>query len=231
MVKRIVTHRSSGSPVVIAQRRRLQLTLFVASGIGVIHFGAQSAFTAAPVLEHTKGTSDSKAHQNDVDRTEKGNAKQHLSTNVNKAWNATLELQGSMGGDMKSPSATQGPPWTTCFVETITNGRNILEEWVMRGEPANVDAFRRWRGCTPDPISIRCEHSPPGKAQELTCIECVKHAGSSLLMNAAGPSTCDNMVNELHAEASMTFTNWDQCMAQTPGGASFCKSGNVAVVM
>jgi len=198
---------------------------------GVLHVSMQTVFTSTLSFERSKVLSRPTASAEEAPSTERDDRKEHLSTNKRPVFNATLELEAAMKRHIKNLRTVQGPPWATCVVEYIENGRNMLEEWVMRGDAANVDAFRSWRECNLESANVRCEPTPPRASEQLTCIECVRHAGSSLLTSPGGSSTCDGIVDKLHAEVSMAFTDWDQCMAQTVGGASFCKSGNVAVVL
>merc|ERR1719352_1781646 len=73
------------------------------------------------------------------------------------ASNATLQLSSGIP-EVGNSRLGGGPSWAKCVVEQSTSGgaRIILEEWVMRGERENVNAFRSWRENGKSPATARC---------------------------------------------------------------------------
>lgn len=57
--------------------------------------------------------------------------------------------------DNSASTVTNGPPCATSFVEAHASSSSVLEEWVMRGEHRNVDAFRTWREQSDEATSVR----------------------------------------------------------------------------
>jgi len=123
-----------------------------------------------------------------------------------------------------SPDIAQGPPWATCYVEQEEEGRPVLEEWVMRGEGENLNAFRSWAKRGLEPVSVRCEESSMKADDDVMCIECMSHSGSELGERGAA-------VTVVQAQLVTTFVDLQQCLASTVGGNNFCKSGRVVVPM
>merc|ERR1712216_466357 len=100
---------------------------------------------------------------------------------VEKAVEAARQLQSHKAEyqrDLPGPGVTQGPPWSTCSVEYQEGGRNVLEEWVMRGERQTVASFRHFRRSalaeTAAVTAVRCEETAPmASLDAVTCLECV----------------------------------------------------------
>merc|ERR1719352_279094 len=87
--------------------------------------------------------------------------------------NHTLQNEVEYQSDLPGPGVLQGPPWSTCSVEYRDGSRNVLEEWVMRGERTTVDAFRSFRKGTQGSAQVRCEETAPMASDGVSCIECV----------------------------------------------------------
>eukprot|EP00445_Apocalathium_hangoei_P042682 CAMPEP_0203971124 /NCGR_PEP_ID=MMETSP0359-20131031/98317_1 /ASSEMBLY_ACC=CAM_ASM_000338 /TAXON_ID=268821 /ORGANISM="Scrippsiella Hangoei, Strain SHTV-5" /LENGTH=211 /DNA_ID=CAMNT_0050909091 /DNA_START=80 /DNA_END=715 /DNA_ORIENTATION=+ len=141
---------------------------------------------------------------------------------------STQKLQGDAkyttstfyGRNSQAPGVAQGPPWSTCFVEFVADGRPGLEEWVMRGDMDNTDNFKAWRkhGMSGD-SSVRCTPATNDVTEETMCLQCVSHA----------PESLGSSVATLQAHVVSTFTTVEQCLAGTVGGKNFCKNGQVVL--
>lgn len=144
-----------------------------------------------------------------------------------KARNYTLELSTGEP-DWTVPGVINGSPYTTCFVEYedrsqrdmegTVQARNVLEEWVMRGQPEIVDGFRSWRLHRDATANIRCMQSPSASVEGTMCLECISQA-SSVMPGA--------VVGTLHPSRVMTFSGLQSCLATASKG--FCKSGLVSI--
>jgi len=127
----------------------------------------------------------------------------------------------------------QGPHWATCFVEALEAGRvgddgvlsarNVLEEWVVRGERENVNEFKNWRQSMGSGVSVHCQPKSAASVEDAFCLECVSHSQSAYL-----PFTPIGNVKVMATGSIMTFGGLDQCIAQT-AGMGYCKTGSVAM--
>jgi len=112
------------------------------------------------------------------------------------------------------------PRWATCFVRSEAEGRSVLEEWQMRGERENVEAFRSWREATvAGQVNVRCVEATQTADDDVVCLEC-------LTTSAAYSS---GSVATLGAQITTTFVGAQQCGASVVGGTGFCKSGQIVV--
>lgn len=135
-----------------------------------------------------------------------------------KVFNHTLQSEAEYERDLPGPGTIQGPPWSTCSVEYQDGGRNVLEEWIMRGESDTVNAFRNFRNAetgTSTNVNVRCEDTAPVASDGVTCLECI--------MTSDSASQGSRVVQ--------TFGTLQQCFALTVGGTGFCRSGGVAVML
>jgi len=135
--------------------------------------------------------------------------------------NVTTETASLQGMVAKHASVLQGPPWSTCFVETEETGRPVLEEWLLRGDASNVVRFRNWRlQSGSGPMKVRCEDAAVRAEDEVLCIECLSH------QPAEGPS-----MRGAHTIVAVqgTFVGLQQCLSSSTGGMGFCKSGKVVM--
>jgi len=130
----------------------------------------------------------------------------------------TAPLRGIVAGHT---TVLQGPPCSTCFVETEETGRPVLEEWLLRGDASNVVRFRNWRlQSGSGPMKVRCEDAAVRAEDEVLCIECLSH------QPAEGPS-----MRGAHTIVAVqgTFVGLQQCLGSFTGGMGFCKSGKVVM--
>eukprot|EP00420_Gonyaulax_spinifera_P030958 CAMPEP_0197883508 /NCGR_PEP_ID=MMETSP1439-20131203/10316_1 /TAXON_ID=66791 /ORGANISM="Gonyaulax spinifera, Strain CCMP409" /LENGTH=232 /DNA_ID=CAMNT_0043503231 /DNA_START=48 /DNA_END=742 /DNA_ORIENTATION=- len=230
---RSLQHHALGHSAQRATRgppRRLAAVALVALAMSVVSSswpssrprGAPAAFTA--VLNRGELVGQVQLDGQEVARTG-GAAKadeQHLKSKKAMTHNVTLLTAASMARITQSPRIAQGPPWSTCFVETEDAGLPVLEEWILRGETKNVQSFRSWRQSGAEPVSVRCEDSSVVADDSVMCIECVSH------FEAPGGSG-SAAVAVAQARMITTFVDLQQCQASTPGGMNFCKSGRVVV--
>jgi len=192
---------------------------------------------AAPqVLDRPAG---SQAHAVVVDNPQKSRSKNKGNETI---MNLTLQL-GSGWGDVSGVHLTNGASWATCFVEyddasqsssmERPQGRQVLEQWVMRGDRENVDAFRQFqqKPSGADPVSVRCAPTSVKATKEVLCLECVSHVGrlpftpaSSILPGSRSRSSVTTLANP-----GMIFGNLQQCLETALGGKGFCKSGSLSV--
>lgn len=132
-------------------------------------------------------------------------------------------------------SVALGPQWATCFVETqeagrvhaegVASARNVLEEWVVRGERERLDEFRAWRRSQAAVATVRCAPKSAESTEGEFCLECVSNSGASGL-----PFTAMGRTVVAESNVVMTFGGLDQCVASTAGNG-YCKTGIVAVAM
>jgi hypothetical protein len=125
-----------------------------------------------------------------------------------------LQSEANYQRVLPGPGVTQGPPMSTCSVEYQDGGRNVLEQWTMRGERETVNAFRSFRSNTQGSaknLAMKCEDAAPAASDDVTCLECIVDSSQS------GP------------QVLMQFGTLQQCFALTVGGTAFCKSGGVVL--
>jgi len=132
-----------------------------------------------------------------------------------------------------SAEVAQGPPWANCFVEYVASGKPALEEWVMRGEKKNLDAFRAWRksgSSSPadDQMTVRCVPASSPMAEQAQCLQCLSHSGASPFSSTSTSASSDQVAT-VQAQVVSTFTDLKECLAETVGGMGFCLSGQVVV--
>jgi len=135
--------------------------------------------------------------------------------------NATTETAFGQGMVARHAGVLQGPPWNTCFVETVETGRSVLEEWLLRGDASNIATFRNWRlGTGSSPMQVRCGDAAVRAEDEVLCIQCLSHR------LAEGPSMRGAPTIVAVQE---TFVGLHQCLSSSIGGMGFCKSGKVVM--
>lgn len=117
---------------------------------------------------------------------------------------------------VRKAGTIQGPAWASCFVE-YGEDHNVLEEWLLRGNKADVAAFRTWRKSAvglSSTMSFRClDSSPLVVDNDVACLECLTTAGVAL---------------STHGDAAVDTSPMD-CFAQSLGGSGFCRVGTVTV--
>lgn len=169
-----------------------------------------------------------------IERKEK--KKREESEDLLRTRNFTLEFSSGRPDDLW-PGITNSPPYATCFVEYQDRSqrgihgsvepRNVLEQWVMRGDGDIIESFKQWRGLRNDAsMSFRCMTTASNSLKDTTCLECVSHSPSSASVPL--PSRIEGTV---HSSMVMTFNGLPQCLANVGGLMSFCKSGMVALPM
>jgi len=157
------------------------------------------------------------------------------------ASNATLQLSSGIP-EIGNSQLGKGPSWAKCIVEQRTSGdqgstRILLEEWVMRGERENVNAFRSWRQGGTFPATARCSPTSLLSTESVSCLACVPRF--SALNDHALPFTPQGHAHipdsqwaldgpGLKPDAIITFSGLQQCMS-TSFGSGFCKSGSVTI--
>lgn len=147
------------------------------------------------------------------------------------ATNVTLQL-GDGYPTSGDGSVTQGPKWATCFVAATEKGRvssegvipprNVLEEWVLRGERENLNAFEVWRRSQAKDAKVQCMPRAAISTEDVFCLECISHAATGAL-----PFT---PTSHLATTGILTFGGLHECLADTVG-SGYCKKGTVAVAM
>jgi len=135
-----------------------------------------------------------------------------------RRFNHTLQSEAEYEHNLPGAGIIQGPPWSTCSVEYQDGNRNVLEEWIMRGESDTLKAFRNFRNAATGKatnLNVRCEDTAPVASDGVTCLECLMTSDSV----SQGPRVVE------------TFGTLQQCFALTVGGTGFCRSGGVAVML
>lgn len=142
--------------------------------------------------------------------------------------NFTLQLSDGFPSVI-GPDVGQGPPWATCFADaeqkvtdqedgTVTRS-NVLEQWIMRGDRSNTDAFINWRqGMSSGPVSVRCQQTNLKDAEDVVCLECVSHVGGL-------PFTADTPI----VPSGFIVSDFQQCMRRSFDGTGFCKSSSLVI--
>eukprot|EP00439_Symbiodinium_sp_Y106_P054121 s1566_g7.t1 len=122
------------------------------------------------------------------------------------------------------PGTTHGLPYVTCFVEYqdrsqrdeygTVQAKDVLEEWVMRGDDQTVSSFTSWRQTMANTASLQCVETASKSVDDTMCIECVSPA------NAFAMSDVPNrIVGTVHPSSVMTFSGLDirSCIASSFG--------------
>jgi len=133
-----------------------------------------------------------------------------------------MALEAESGRPGAAPRVAQNPPWATCFVEAAEGDRSVLEEWVLRGEPRTLDAFRAWRRRSAERSSVRCASTSASEAMRAVCLQCASPSEEA----AFGVSASVHMGS---AGAMLVVAGEPQCMARVASGQGFCKSGQVSL--
>jgi len=208
----------------------------LAAAAGLALGAAWSTLSASPgftvagsaVLERPRASADGRV---DASEDSSSSRREKKPTSGKAAsFNATV-TSASGRPDRRSQETTQGPPWATCFVEYLAEGRPALEEWVMRGEPDNLNAFRSWRKAgspeITEPMNVRCTPASPQAMEGAMCLQCVSHSGAS--SNSPALGLRQEAVATVQGQVVGTFTDLEQCVADTTDGKGFCMSGHVVV--
>mmetsp|Transcript_69252 Transcript_69252/g.149409 ORF Transcript_69252/g.149409 Transcript_69252/m.149409 type:complete len:222 (+) Transcript_69252:79-744(+) len=205
-------------------RIRRAAVLAVAGACWVSLRSVSSAF--APALQQRPAVLDNPASAEADARTlarlaEELDGRRKRKEDLKKS-NATATLQNDFNLQATFPRnpVSVEPSWATCFVESAANGDTVLEEWTMRGEHENVEAFRSWRQeAFAGDGHVRCEDTTSKAADEVMCLECLAQTDSSHSRSVA----------MVEATIVSTFVDVQQCLSSTVGGKGFCKSGQVSL--
>eukprot|EP00913_Durusdinium_trenchii_P017001 g15986.t1 len=137
--------------------------------------------------------------------------------------NITLEESTGDPDDIL-PGTTHGLPYVTCFVEYTdrsqrdeygtVKARDVLEEWVMRGDDHTVGSFTSWRQSKASTASLQCVQTSSSSLDDTTCIECVSSANAFAMSDVPG-----GIVGTVHESAVMTFDGLGlhSCLSSTFG--------------
>jgi hypothetical protein len=147
------------------------------------------------------------------------------------ATNATLKLGDGFPGNIEGDPTKHGPSWATCFVDTkeagrltdhgVTAPRNVLEEWVMRGEQEQLASFRSWTAARGGEASVRCVPLSAKSTEDIECIACASSGGM--------PFTPEGRITVTdNGPSILTFGGLNQCLSSTVG-RGFCMKGSIAV--
>jgi len=210
MVRAVAVARSQITHV---SRRRLATPLSAA--VALIGCAVAAYFVADLAFTTMMRSASSPEQPRTVSRT--AAAKQQVKERKRKtnttAYNATLQL-GSGFPNINFDVTSEGPRWATCFVAAHDSSRDVLEEWVVRGERENVNAFREWRQHQESQAaSVKCAPRSQDATYSVRCLECVS--------NRASPFSPLGDVAEVNSNLIMTF-NLDKC-------TGYCKSGVVGM--
>mmetsp|Transcript_38649 Transcript_38649/g.74179 ORF Transcript_38649/g.74179 Transcript_38649/m.74179 type:complete len:222 (-) Transcript_38649:87-752(-) len=210
---------SKASPQPVSQRRPhlvpLAAIVTLACCLGGRSYSAFAAIMAQPpVLEKPPMTADDAALARAEDAAHR-NLPGFIESNM------TTETASWGSPVTRHAGVLQGPPWSTCFVEAEEAGRPILEEWLLRGEASNVNAFRNWRLQSGNsPVRVRCEEAAVRAEDDVLCIECLsRHVAEGAAMRGAS----------ITVAVQATFVDLQQCLGSSTGGMGFCKSGKVVI--
>mmetsp|Transcript_76622 Transcript_76622/g.247980 ORF Transcript_76622/g.247980 Transcript_76622/m.247980 type:complete len:251 (-) Transcript_76622:260-1012(-) len=190
-------------------------------------------FGAAPGIHGARGSTSTTIDDSEALREARRALREALSRNST----ATLESETTRRPLAKEGSELQSPPWATCFVEHISDGSQVWEEWLLRGETASLEEFRAWQQALrwPGSAAVRCEEglSPQASFGEdsTVCLECF--APSSMPANslswAGQHASSVTAVATVQAELVASFVDLKECMSATVGGRAFCNSGRVTM--
>jgi len=152
-----------------------------------------------------------------------------------KEMNITLEESTGDPFDIV-PGTTHGLPYVTCFVEYTdrsqrdeygtVEAKDVLEEWVMRGDDHTVGSFTSWRQSQASTASLQCVQTSSQSLDDTTCIECVSASNAFAMGDVPG-----GIVGTVHESSVMTFSGLGlhSCLSSTFGRPGFCKSGILSV--
>mmetsp|Transcript_98885 Transcript_98885/g.284006 ORF Transcript_98885/g.284006 Transcript_98885/m.284006 type:complete len:225 (-) Transcript_98885:358-1032(-) len=222
--------RASSSATRAGLRSRCAAVAVVATGALACANLAFCAFEAPPVLERPRPQSGAAIADVEEPSGKRGaGGKPRTDSTV-------IALQLGSGFPYNfGPEVTQGPRWATCFVEAYEAGRisdngvlavrNVLEEWVVRGEREHINEFRGWRQSQGSGATVRCQSKSAVSVEDSFCLECVSHAPSAHL-----PFSPLGTVRVTETGNIMTFGGLDQCLVAT-AGMGYCKTGTVAVAI
>jgi len=219
-------------------RRSLLPRAGIAVAAGLAIGAAWSTLSASPgfavggvaVLERPSANADERA---DASGARGPEHRKNPDTIAKAKFNTTVLSESGGHPDRRSQEVAQGPPWATCSVEYEAQGRPALEEWIMRGDQDNLNAFRSWRKAgspeITEPMNVRCAPTAPQAVEEAMCIQCVSHSAESFFSPAGGLRR--DSVTTVQGQVVGTFLDIKQCMADTTEGKGFCMSGHVVVPM
>lgn len=150
-----------------------------------------------------------------------------------KEMNTTLEESSGKPDDIV-PGVTNAVPYVTCFVEiTDRNQRDefgsvtpkqVLEEWIMRGDDQTVNSFTSWRQRDAVMESLRCVQTSSQAAEETMCLQCVSPTMSVSLLEGM-----PDVVGTVHPNSVMTFGGISNCLSHSSRRPGFCKAGTVSM--
>lgn len=176
----------------------------------------------------------------DVRATEEAEAAYEAARNKRKqeanATNMTLQLGDGFPGDIGTDPTKKGPQWATCFVDVKEAGRvsqdgvrppkNVLEEWVLRGDQEQLASFRSWTASRNGPngeASARCVPLSAKSTEDIFCLDCITHGTAGGL-----PFTPDGHVTHTASGSILTFGGLSECLSSTVG-RGFCMKGSLAL--
>jgi len=150
-----------------------------------------------------------------------------------KEMNTTLEVASGKPDDIL-PGVTNAVPYVTCFVEIMDRNqrdefgsvtpKQVLEEWIMRGDDQTVNSFTSWRQRDAVMQSLRCVQTSSQAAEETMCLQCVSPTMSTALLEGL-----PNIVGTVHPNSVMTFGGLRNCLSHSSRRQGFCKAGTVSM--
>mmetsp|Transcript_79177 Transcript_79177/g.220121 ORF Transcript_79177/g.220121 Transcript_79177/m.220121 type:complete len:208 (-) Transcript_79177:176-799(-) len=104
--------------------------------------------------------------------------------------------------------------------------RGVTQEWVMRGEQDNVEAFQSWQNShAAEPTKVKCTMAAGMIDKEVMCLQCFTHTRELQLSGTAS----FHGSGAVQAELVATFSDLGTCVSGTADGMGFCMSGRVTV--
>lgn len=150
-----------------------------------------------------------------------------------KDMNMTLEASSGKPDDI-IPGVTNAVPYVTCFVEIMdrtqrddfgsVTPKQVLEEWIMRGDDHTVNSFAFWRQRDAVMQSLRCVQTSSQAAEETMCLQCVSPTTSVAMLQGV-----PNVVGTVHPNSVMTFGGLRNCLSSAVRRPGFCKAGTVSM--
>jgi hypothetical protein len=150
-----------------------------------------------------------------------------------KEMNTTLEVASGKPDDIV-PGVTNAVPYVTCFVEVMDRNqrdefgsvtpKQVLEEWIMRGDDQTVNSFTFWRQRDAIIQSLRCVQTSSQAAEETMCLQCVSPTMSAALLEGV-----PNIVGTVQPNSVMTFGGLRNCLSHSSRRQGFCKAGTVSM--
>lgn len=212
----------------------LQRCLALALLAGTSRYVLQLNFAVAPAMRRESAGTAVEEKPKSKRKTEEEEFKDRL-----KEMNITLSESTGDPDDIV-PGTTHGLPYVTCFVEYIdrsqrdeygtVEAKDVLEEWVMRGDDHTVGSFTSWRQSQASTASLQCVQTSSQSLDDTTCIECVSSSNAFGTMSES-VDVPGGIVGTVHESSVMTFSGLGlhSCLSSTFGRPGFCKSGILSV--